>query len=287
MSAVPGLNAGPPGGWGGGAAGWVWATNWLAATLPAETWGGWAATATLGVTATPAAAAATVGYAVGGGGATPALYTPAPVVAWLWAAYPKKLLAAMVLVWWYSFKTRKKKKQNQCIKTQHKFDSQQTVSHFDLTKFMGYFFLDFFFQNFRRHKHSTDVGIRNWRKTRKKKVKKLSSLFAFGFSSFLYSVIKFMKLNLVKFHEKRTDCCQAMIKISSKEWISLRLHFFFHQIDFWMMNWITCALQSDFSKFEFCQKYIGQKKPRSLELVAKMSTLIYEMEIHKVSRSKI
>ena len=109
----------------------------------------------------------------------------------------------------------------------------------------------FFFQNFRRHKHSTDVGIRNWRKNSKKESKKYSlPLFAFGFSSFLYSVIKFIKLNLVKFHGKRTGCRQAMIKISSKGWKSLRLHFFFHQIDFSNMYLTICALKSNFRKFK-------------------------------------
>ena len=172
------------------------------------------------------------------------------------------------------------------------YDSQQTVSHFDLTKFLSDFFFDyFFFKIFVGTNTALMLGLGTGEKTRKKKVKKLSSLFAFGFSSFLYSVIKFIKLNLVKFLEKRTDCCQAMIKLSSKEWISLRLHLFFHQIDFWMMNWIICTPQSDFRKFKFWSKTYWLNKPQTLSKVscqkAKMSTLIYEMEIHKVSRSKI
>ena len=152
-------------------------------------------------------------------------------------------------------------------------------------------FLTIFFKIFVGTNTALMLGLGTGEKTRKKKVKKLSSLFAFGFSSFLYSVIKFIKLNLVKFLEKRTDCRQAMIKLSSKEWISLRLHLFFHQIDFWMMNWIICTPQSDFRKFKFWSKTYWLNKPQTLSKVscqkAKMSTLIYEMEIHKVSRSKI
>ena len=108
----------------------------------------------------------------------------------------------------------------------------------------------FFFEIFVGTNTALMLGLGTGEKTRKKKVKKLSSLFAFGFSSFLYSVIKFIKLNLVKFHEKRTDCRQAMIKISSKGWKSLRLHFFFHQIDFSNMYLTICALKSNFRKFK-------------------------------------
>jgi len=75
----------------------------------------------------------------------------------------------MVLVWWYSFKTRKKKKQNQCIKTQHKFDSQQTVSHFDLTKFSSYFFLDFFFKIFVGTNTALMLGLGTGEKLEKRK----------------------------------------------------------------------------------------------------------------------
>ena len=58
-----------------------------------------------------------------------------------------------------------------------------------------------------------------------------------------------------------------------------------------MMNLITiCTPQSDFRKFKIV-KNILLNKPQTLSKVscqkAKMSTLIYEMEIHKVSRSKI
>ena len=69
------------------------------------------------------------------------------------------------------------------------YDSQQTVSHFDLTKFLSYFSLDFFFQNFRRHKHSTDVGIRNWRKNSKKESKK--TLFTLRLRLFFFSLFSY------------------------------------------------------------------------------------------------
>ena len=70
------------------------------------------------------------------------------------------------------------------------YDSQQTVSHFDLTKFLSDFFFDFFvFQNFRRHKHSTDVGIRNWRKNSKKESKK--TLFTLRLRLFFFSLFSY------------------------------------------------------------------------------------------------
>ena len=169
--------------------------------------------------------------------------------------------------------------------------SQQTVSHFDLTKFLSDFFFDFFFQNFRRHKHSTDVGIRNWRKNSKKESKK--TLFTlrlrlFFFSLFSYQVYK-TKSSQISWKKDRLlpSYDQTFIKV----WIYLRLHLFFHQIDFWMMNWIICTPQSDFRKSKFWSKTYWLNKPQTLSKVscqkAKMSTLIYEMEIHKVSRSKI
>ena len=136
-----------------------------------------------------------------------------------------------------------RRKINVCIKTQHKFMITTDSVPFRFDEIFEWFlFWLFFFKIFVGTNTALMLGLGTGEKTRKKKVKKLSSLFAFGFSSFLYSVIKFIKLNLVKFLAKRTDCCQAMIKLSSKEWISLRLHLFFYQINFWMMNWIICTL---------------------------------------------
>ena len=97
------------------------------------------------------------------------------------------------------------------------YDSQQTVSHFDLTKFLSDFFFDFsFFQNFRRHKHSTDVGIRNWRKNSKKESKK--TLFTlrlrlFFFSLFSYQVYETKSSQISwKMDKLSPSCDQNLIK---------------------------------------------------------------------------
>ena len=136
------------------------------------------------------------------------------------------------------------------------YDSQQTVSHFDLTKFLSDFFFDsFFFKIFVGTNTALMLGLGTGEKTRKKKVKKLSSLFAFGFSSFHYSVIKFMKLNLVKFREKKDKLSPSYDLNFIKRLNILEIAFIFSSND--ELNCLYSSIR--FSKIKFFVKNIVVK----------------------------
>ena len=70
------------------------------------------------------------------------------------------------------------------------YDSQQTVSHFDLTKFLSVFFFDFFFLKiFVGTNTALMLGLGTGEKTRKKKVK--NTLFTLRLRLFFFSLFSY------------------------------------------------------------------------------------------------